>query len=512
MFTAEVLADGSSSAELSGGLRDLFDAVNALHGNASDAVLIDQIGALERLKSACAAAQARLTHTFDLSQTAEGAARKRNTDTTRRSIAAQIALTRRQSRFAGQRLVGLAAALITDLPHILAALQCGDLTEHRARVILDQFACLTPTDRRAADTLLAAELPGLGDLTAHTRAARIACRLDAEAVLGKIRGAVKDRHISLRPAPDTMTRFSALLPVAQGVAVYAALRRSADTAVGVGDGRTRGQVMADELVFRVTGQTITGCDSYGAPIYGSTPAKGDPGIGGTSSRDDDRSSEADSRATGEGPVDCNGADNSGANGSGGLQLNIIMTDRTLLGDDDEPALITGHGPVPAALARALVIGNADTTTKTWIRRLYTDPTGTQLAAMDSKQRLFPAVAQKFLLLRDQTCRTPWCDAPIRHADHITPHNEGGPTSTTNGQGLCQACNLTKQAPDWRSEPQPDGTVRTTTPTGHTYASSPPTPPRSTPWQRKWPFQPALEARPDISYVELRLRRELFYAA
>jgi len=170
---------------------------------------------------------------------------------------------------------------------------------------------------------------------------------------------VKDRHISLRPAPDTMTRFSALLPVAQGVAVYA-LRRSADTAVGVGDGRTRGQAMADELVFRVTGQTITGCDSYGAPIYGSTPAKGDPGIDGTSSRDDDRSSEADSRTTSDGPVDCNGADNSGAN-----------------------------GPVPAALARALVIGNADTTTKTWIRRLYTDPAGSQLAAMDSKQGYSP---------------------------------------------------------------------------------------------------------------------------
>jgi len=106
MFTAEVLADGSSSAELSGGLGDLFDAVHALDGNAPDAVLIDQIGALERLKSACAAAQARLTHTLDLSQTAEGAARKRNTDTTRRSIAAQIALTRRQSRFAANASSG----------------------------------------------------------------------------------------------------------------------------------------------------------------------------------------------------------------------------------------------------------------------------------------------------------------------------------------------------------------------------------------------------------------------
>jgi hypothetical protein len=95
------------------------------------------------------------------------------------------------------------------------------------------------------------------------------------------------------------------------------------------------------------------------------------------------------------------------------------------GDDDEPAQLLGHGPIPAPLARALVIGNADTTTRTWIRRLYTDPTGTRLLTMDSKRRLFPAAAQKFLILRDQTCRTPWCDAPIRHADHITAHHHGG---------------------------------------------------------------------------------------
>ena len=52
-------------------------------------------------------------------------------------------------------------------------------------------------------------------------------------------------------APDTMTYLTALLPVAQGVSVYAALRREADLR---GDGRSRGQVMADTLVERVTGR------------------------------------------------------------------------------------------------------------------------------------------------------------------------------------------------------------------------------------------------------------------
>ena len=74
------------------------------------------------------------------------------------------------------------------------------------------------------------------------------------AVVARRRRAESERRVSLRPAPDTMSQLSALLPVAQGVAVYAALARSADTARAGGDARSRGQIMADTLVERVTGQ------------------------------------------------------------------------------------------------------------------------------------------------------------------------------------------------------------------------------------------------------------------
>ena len=176
-----------------------------------------------------------------------------------------------------------------------------------------------------------------------------------------------------------------------------------------------------------------------------------------------------------------------------------MTDRTLFGCDDEPAHLMGHGPIPAQLARSLIGGHADQHTTTWVRRLYTDPTGTQLAAMDSQQRLFPANAAAFLIARDQTCRTPWCDAPIRHLDHITPHSYGGPTHTDNGQGLCQACNLSKQTPNWASQTGQDGVITTTTPTGHIYPSNPPRPPTSDPW-------------PQVSALEQRLAAKALSAA
>jgi len=68
--------------------------------------------------------------------------------------------------------------------------------------------------------------------------------------------------------------------------------------------------------------------------------------------------------------------------------------------------------------------------------------------MESRSRFFPKGLAAFIGLRDRTCRTPYCDAPIRHRDHATPRNGGGPTSATNGLGECERCNYTKEAPGW----------------------------------------------------------------
>lgn len=123
----------------------------------------------------------------------------------------------------------------------------------------------------------------------------------------------------------------------------------------------------------------------------------------------------------------------------------------------------------------------------WVRRLYTHPHTGQLVAMDSHRRRLTGGLRDFLLARDQVCRVPWCDAPIRHGDHVVDHHTGGPTSAVNGQGTCVAHNHAKQAHAWHSRPGPRAdrpghhTVEITTPTGHTYQSTaPPLPgPRAT---------------------------------
>ena len=117
--------------------------------------------------------------------------------------------------------------------------------------------------------------------------------------------------------------------------------------------------------------------------------------------------------------------------------------------------------------------------RAWLRRLYLSPDRSTLVAMDSRRRTFDGELRQFLVLRDQVCRTPWCDAPIRHADHPVRASDGGETSAENGQGLCEACNYAKEAAGWRALTLPSDRheVLITTPTGHTYVSTAPDPPQ-----------------------------------
>jgi hypothetical protein len=202
-------------------------------------------------------------------------------------VGAEIALARRESPSRGSRLLGLGKALV-EMPHTFAALESGQLNEWRATLVVKETACLSVEDRAAVDEEIAADtgsLAGCGDraITACVRAA--AYRRDPHSVARRASHAVNERTVSLRPAPDTMTRLTALLPVAQGVAVYAELIRQADALKSSGDERPKGNIMADQLVERVTG----------------TPC-----------------------------------------GYTGVDLQLVMTDRTLLQGDSEPARLTGY--------------------------------------------------------------------------------------------------------------------------------------------------------------------------
>jgi hypothetical protein len=171
-----------------------------------------------------------------------------------------------------------------------------------------------------------------------------------------------------------------------------------------------------------------------------------------------------------------------------VTVNLVMTERSLLAGDDEPAEIVGYGPVPAGTARALLRRHTEIDEpagQAWLRRLFTHPTTGELVALQAKSDAFPPALRQVLVFRDQICRTPWCDAPVRHADHVRRRADGGETSAGNGQGLCEQCNYGKEAEGWAADELASSStghhaVETTTPTGHRYRSRPPPLPGASP--------------------------------
>lgn len=376
----------------------------------------ERIRAYEELKAALAGAQAR--ETVRARELREAAETERGVPAERRcrGFASEVALARRESPSRGSRHVGLARALADEMPRTMQALSSGRIDEWKATVVARETGWLSADDRRRVDAELGDRLEGLGARRLEREARVLAQSLDAAGAVAHLRRAENERRVTIRPAPDAMAYLTALLPMKQAVSAFATLDRDARSLISTGEAgeRGRGQVMADLCVERLTGV------SHAREL----------------------------------PV----------------EVHLIMSDRTAFDGSGLPAWIPGQGPVPADAARDML--QPETTERAWLRRLYADPQGEELVAMDARRRTFPPMMRRMIQIRDDVCRTPWCDAPIRHADHIVPVADGGATTLDNASGLCEQCNQTKEVAGWRHESGGDG-LTVTTPSGHRFTGTPP---------------------------------------
>ena len=390
---------------------------------------VQLIGELERLKAGAAAAQARLVAAMADEHLGHVKADDRRAHSrVLRSVASQVGLARRVSPARARTFVGLARLLCHDMPATLAALGDGEISQWQATLIARETVVLSAADRREVDRSLARGLGAMGDRRVAQEARRLADRVDEDACARRVRRAEADRRVTVRPAPGpagcAMARLTATMPVARAVAAYAALRQHADSARSAGDPRGLGQLMCDELSSRLLATS----------------------------------------AAADGPS---------------IEVGLVLTEQSLLRGGSDPAVLTddegrAFGQVPATLARRLV-RDAD---RVWLSRLYASPESGELLAMDARRRTFTGRLRKLLIWRDQTCRMPWCEAPVRHGDHVSPYAAGGLTTLPNGAGLCEACNYVKQAPGWSAAVVEDAghTIEFTTPSGHRYRSqAPPAP-------------------------------------
>jgi hypothetical protein len=494
----DLLVSGSACGTpiVDGSVAQLEEMVEALGRLASapvepyvdDAVRVDRIAALERLQAAAFAVQAAEMARFADSQVAE---QKRVGVPARRlgvGVAEQLALACRVSPVTGARRLALARTLVRQLPETFALVARGRISAWVATIVAHETDALTPQDRAVVDVRLSSRLTSMSPRQAEAAARRAAIGIDPASAVRRGRTARGDRRVTIRPAPDTMALVSGFVPVEQGVAAWATLDRDARARRAAGDPRSRGQIMADTFIERLTGQATATAVPVEIGLTMTTDA-----LLGVAARDD-----------------ANGTD--GAGGAAGSDV----------------ATLPGYGPIPAAFARDLAkigtdgaaagdacdategsgvrpthdVGNAGVRNigvrnagvgssdvgcggvadraQVFIRRILTDPIDQTVVAVDTRRRRFDGPLARYLMARDQHCRMPYCTAPIRHLDHIVPHRAGGPTTAANGQGLCERHSYVKETPGWHVRVvEPDGPGRSvhstiiTTPTGHTYRSQAP---------------------------------------
>ncbi|HJY44708.1 MAG TPA: DUF222 domain-containing protein [Propionibacteriaceae bacterium] len=387
----------------------------------SDAARVDRIARLEKVKAAAAALQLAESVRFAQSQAEAQLAADVHPHKIGRGIADQLGLACHVSGFEAARRLGVARGLWFDLPETYRLLVAGQISEYVASLVVSETRHLDRKTRREVDVKISAGICQMGPRSAAACARRHAYQADPEGYVQRGRTERKNRRVTLRAAPDTMSLLSGYLPAEQGVACLKSLRDQTDAMKAAGDPRCRDQIMADTLVERLTGQAQA----------------------------------ADVNAE--------------------VQI-VIGLDALLDANNQTPAELNGYGPLPADLARDLL---ATSKGKLWWRRLYAAPVGGPLVGGDPHRRHFDGHLKKLIRWRDGGCRDPFCDAPIRHLDHIQRYTDGGLTIYPNGRGACERGNYAREMPGWTIETVSSGldgqhhTIKITTPTGHSYLSRAP---------------------------------------
>lgn len=483
------------------------------------------IAAAEAIKAAAAALQVSVTSRFvdqrddDATQAAaRGERSAREVSRSRSATRAEVALARRCSPSQADRHVGLARALVHEMPCTMTALTRGEISEWRATIIVRETACLSSADRAEADRRLAGCLTTLGDRELAAAARRACIDIDQESVVERRKRAVASRSVSVRPAPDGMAWLSVLGPIVDVVGALASLRKGeqqrhvatgdaeldatraadqrgkgawmADTALERLSGRAEGQAQPVEVALVMSESAIvpeseeSSASTSDAPVGSAGPGTSQPVAGEAPARPiadplpSDAGDAPGRRVPDPAPSESDepeGRTQDRQSRRGQLKARPWSRHQPIA---EGQAEVPGWGPVPAEAAREHLLRLLDEGTGVWLRRLWTTPDGRDLVAMDSKRRLFDGGLRRLIELRDAICRVPWCDAPISQIDHVLPFARGGATSADNGMGACQRHNLVKEEFGWVARVVSTGLVpeegphevELTTPTGDGYSS------------------------------------------
>lgn len=412
-------------------------------GSLSRRARIERLAELERVKAQLEAAQARvLAALADEGSTACGdrIAARADRDWVREEVACAL----RVSGLTAAERLSLARELTTRLPATLAALARGEVSGAMARRLAETAVALDDEVSARVEQRVLPRAAGQTFAQFGQALRRAVLQEDLRGQQERHEAAVADRRVSRRAIEDGMAELWAVLPADRAAACWdrldAVAHRSdldaGDTGErdgGMSDERSMDQRRADALVALLTAEA-------GAATPEALSA-------GTSRRVQRRRR----RARRAGPA-----------------VHVTVALSTLLGLDEQPGELAGHGPIPAELARRI----ARDPSGTW-RRLVTDEEGRLLRYGRTTYRP-PAALVNHVRTRDVTCRFPTCTrrAAFCELDHVYAWEHGGTTDADNLHPLCSRHHHLKHEAGWTVRRLRDGTTEWASPTGHRYRRPP----------------------------------------
>src|SRR5690606_39129615 len=227
-------------------------------------------------------------------------------------VASELALAFAVSENAVRNEVSLARDLVERLPAALGALARGEIDLYKASKVSEPTSVLSDELAGEVDALVSGKLVGRDASAIRRMVNRAVHKVDPEGAVSRAEARRRERRVELRHGDDAMATLTADLPAEVASAAYARIDRCARSLRNAGDERTMDQLRADVLADFLLGGELGG-------------------------------------------------------GAVKAEVFIHLDFAALIGLRDNPAELAGHGPLPAAIARAI----AFCPNSVW-RRIITD--------------------------------------------------------------------------------------------------------------------------------------------
>ncbi|MHA3702302.1 DUF222 domain-containing protein [Jatrophihabitans sp. YIM 134969] len=315
-----------------------------------------------------------------------------------------------------------AVTLVEVAPAISAQLRIGAIGVHHARVAANTLRVVEPEVARTVEREVVDD-PGWRTPSQLERTLQAAIiKHDPEGAKARNRERRRERDVRVRAEADGMCSLWALLPAEQGHAVAKTIdahARSSKARNAPGDDRTLANCRADALVELTL-----------RPVR---PATVEPDTGPSTEPGTDLATAP--RMHGQRP-----------------EIQVVVGWTTLMGLDDLPGFLHGHGVIDAATVRRIAYDEC----ATW-RRILTDPASGQLLDYGRKTYSPPRNLEDFVIARDQYCRFPTCDRPAVTCDldHRHDWNNGCQTRQQCLDALCRRHHRLKHEGGWVHERDPE---------------------------------------------------------